>query len=314
MRLIKVLAVVVAVVSLFGNFVMYMQSSGRRAIMSVNGEGVSKRDLDNYLELRVGPQVKAELVQQMLIDQEAKKLNVMPSDKELQDLFTDARDGNWQIAREIQQKPWLADDVKKKIRLQVEQNRLLTHDVPVTDEMRKDEYDRAPARYDTPTKAHTQCALILDPSITRDVVELLQRPVNPQVIMSQEKEKVVFIGYDNRLTVMQPLGDTKANSAVMSMEPGQVKALPPGEFARLGAKAVVVRMIDKTPGKKADLNDPKTKEALTLAVASQRSKPWQEYLASLWANTKFECEDANDRRIVEFSLFPERARATAPEK
>jgi hypothetical protein len=313
MRLIKVLVVVVAVVSLFGNFVMIMKYSGRRPIMSVNGEPVSKRDLDNYLEQRVGPQVKAELVQQMLIDQEAKRLNVVPTDKEIEDAFVDMREVNWQMAREVAVKPWLADDYKKNIRLGLERSRILAHDVQVTDDMRRDEYDRSPMRYDTPNKAHTQFALVMNEQHLQDIKQLMEKGINPQVIMSDLKGSVVFIGYDNKVTLSQVLGDPNQNKDVFNMKPGDVRDFMPGEFARLGAKRLVVRLIDKVPGKKADLSDPKTKETLTLAVALQRSKPWQEYLASLWANTKFDCEDANDKRYVELNLFPERARASASE-
>ena len=310
----SLVAVPLAIIPQLSKAATIARSTLSPRVLAVNGEVVTRSDLDKLMEQRVGPQIKSELVQQMLIDQEAKRLNVVPADKEIEDAFQQSREVDWKIARELTVKPWMADDYKRNIRLAVEKNRILTHDVPVSDEMRRDEYERMPMRYDTPNKAHVQFALVLNDVHLRDVKQLMEKGVNPELIMSELKGAVVFIGYDDRVTLAQALGDPNQNRDVFNMKPGDVKDFMPGEFAKLGAERLVVRLIDKAPGKKADLSDPKTKESLTLAVALQRAKPWQEYLSTLWANTKFECEDSNDKRYVELSLFPERSRAAVGER
>jgi hypothetical protein len=306
------LAVSVAALSVLSGAAAIAQDTPPPTVVSVNGEVVSRRDLDRLLEQRGGPEVLASVIQGMLIDQEAKRLNVVPSEKEIEDACEEAREVNWQLARELDVKPWLADDHKTKIRLGIEKSRILAHEIGVTDEMRREEYMRNPSRYDTPNRARAQFALVLNEQHLQDVKQLMEKGINPQVIMANLKGAVIFIGYDSRLTVMQPLGDTNQNRNVFEMKSGEVRAFPPGEFARLGAKGLVVRLIDKAPGKKADLSDPKTKESLTLAVALQRAKPWKEYLSVLFANAKMEWTDPELRRNVELVLFPESAPTPGP--
>ncbi len=306
MRFLRVLIVVALIVSLFGNFVMYMKWSGKRPIFSVNGQGVSKRDLDNYLEVLVGPSIKAKFVQNMLIEQEAKKQGVLPDAKEVEEAINEQKETNWQFAREIQMKPWMLDEAKNNQQRALAQVRLLTKGIEVRPEQIQEEYRAHPERYDTPNKAVTQFAAILDPSRATDIKELLEKPVDPPVIMRQMPKAAAFLGNDYKLTITQAYG-TKQNQVIFSMKPNQVKIIPAdASWQRIGAKALVVRVLKFIPGHKADLNDPKTKERISLAVAARSAKPWQEYLAKLWADTKFECEDPNDRKIVEALFFPDR--------
>ena len=61
-------------------------------------------------------------------------------------------------------------------------------------------------------------------------------------------------------------------------------------------------MIKVEPGKKADLNDPKTKERLTQAVAMKRAKNPQEYMQTLWSNAEFRSEDPRDKESIQKML------------
>lgn len=312
MRFARVLIVVVLIVSLFGNFVMYMKWSGKRPIFTVNGQPVSKRDFQNYVEMRAGPQAKVDMVQELLVRQAAQKEGVTPSDKEINDLIDEQKEKDWQFAQQLATKPGALMDANRMIFMGLAKQRLLTKGITVTPEQIQEEYKSHPFAYDAPNKARVELAVILDGSRTNDVKELLQKPVNPTVIMQQLSRKaVVFLGDQNKLTITQPFG-TQQNAAIFKMKPNDVIVLPPDPgLARQGAKAMVIRMIEITPGHKADLNDPKTKEKITTQVALRSAKPWQEYLSKLWADANFQSEDPSDKKMIERAWFPDRASADA---
>ncbi|MCS6775144.1 MAG: hypothetical protein RMJ43_05535 [Chloroherpetonaceae bacterium] len=314
MRFLRVLVVVALIASLGLNFILYKKYRSGRAIITLNGEGITRRDIDGWLEQQAGPRAKALFVQRVLVNQEAKKQGVLPTQQEVEEEFARRREENWQFARQVDMNPWMAGEMKKQIQEELAKIRLMAKDVPVTEEEMREEYRQNPMRYDTPNKARVNLAVVLDASIIGEVRQLLQKkdpPVSPTVIMSQYVNKVVFLGHENRFTFMQPFGNNKVNAEIFKMQKDEVRQFPPGEFARQGARAILVRMLEKIPGKKADLNDPKVKEQLRIAVASRRWSPWQEKLVQLWDNAVFYSEDPNDKRNIEMVLFPDRARAEA---
>lgn len=317
MRFVRVLVVVALILSLFGNFILYTKYRSSRAIFTVNGEGVSRRDIDSQLEQQAGPNAKALFVERLLVNQAAKKEGVMPTDQEVEDEFNRRREEDWQFARRVEGYPWLAGEAKKQIRQDYAKVRLLAKEVPVTEEEMQEEYRQNPARYDTPNKARAHLAIVLNAAVTNDIKQLLEKKepqVSPTVIMSQYRSAVTFLGHENVYTFRQPLGNPQISAEVFKMKKGQVKQFPTGEFAKSGAKAILVRMLEVIPGKKADLNDPKTKEKLRMQVAARRWKPWQEYLSKLWADATFTSEDPNDKKHIEMVLFPAAAQAEAASK
>ena len=134
------------------------------------------------------------------------------------------------------------------------------------------------------------------------------KDVSPSVIMDTYRKGVVFIGNNYILTLVQHAGMNE-NAPIFNMKPNEVKELPAEQsLAAQGAKKMIVKLKDIIPGKKADLNDKKTHDLIRMAVAAKRALPVQQVLGDLWANCKFESEDANDKRNIEMQMFPEHIR------
>lgn len=312
MRVLRVFVIVALLASLMMNFILYKKYYNGRAILSVNGQPYAERDLTNMLKAQAGFEVKGRVVERILVEQEAKKQGVYPTQKEVDDAYNDQKEMSWQFARQMEQRPWQINETKARIQQQLAQQRLLVKDTPVTPEEISTEYAARPMAYDTPNKAKGTLAVILDPTIIADVKQLLEKnpPVSPDVIKQQySTSKVVFLGDEGVFTFVQPFGNTKMNGEIFGMKPGEVKQLPPGELARQGAKALLVRLKEIVPGKKADLNDPKTKEKITTYLALQRGKPWQEKLQKLYFSADIWTDDPQDKRIIQAVLFPDRERA-----
>lgn len=311
MRYITPILVIFLLVSLVANGVMYAKWRSHRAIFTVDGVGVSKLDLEGYLEQTFGPQFKMLMTRRILIHNEAKRKKVDPTDEEVTEQYNQQKELDYKFARQIEYNPWLADEQKRVIRETMEANLLRTKDIPVSEDEIKQEYAANPVNYDTPSKAHTETAIILDESVTNDVMKLMSTPgkdISPSIIMDTYRKGVVFIGNNYILTLVQHAG-LNDNAPIFNMKPNEVKELPAEQnLAAQGAKKMIVKLKDIIPGKKADLNDKKTHDLIRMAVAAKRALPVQQVLGDLWANCKFESEDANDKRNIEMQMFPEHIR------
>lgn len=311
MRLIRIIIVLALLGSLTLNVIAITKWRGSRAIIRINGQPFSERDLNNYLRTLGGYQVKAKFVERILVEQEAKKQGVSPTDPEVEEAFKEAKERD--LADQYSRAPWKVGEAKADLRQQLAVLRLRTKGIAVTPEEIQEEYRNNPAAYDTPNKARCEVALIGDESVTEEVKKLMEKndpPVSPSVIVEQYKGRVGFLGSDKKFTFLQPLsGPKKVNQEIFTMQPKQVRVLPPMELGQRGVKKLVVRLEEIIPGRKADLNDPKTKEKITMVVALRRSKPWKEILSEIWANMDFYSEDPNDKQILEGLFFPDRAKA-----
>lgn len=310
MRLLRPLIVFVMIISVVINFVLWKAYRSTKTIFTLNGEPVTRANEDEYLEKQFGPTYKAMMAQRLLIDQEARKKGVAPSETEISDEFTLKKELDWQFASRIATSPWLAEESRQEIKQQLEQQKLLAQDIAVTEEEVREEYNAHPALYDAPAKAHTEVAAVLNEIHLEDIRKLMLRndpPVNSKTIMQMFPREVVFIGDDDKFTFVQAY-NTEMNKDVFTMAPREVKVMLPGDLGSQGARRLVVKMLDITPGKKADLNDNKTLNRIKMNVALRRTRPASEMLAALWAASNFQSADPTDKAQIERMFFPEQAR------
>lgn len=311
MRFVKVLIPFLLVVSLFANMFMYLRWRKNRPIMTINGVAISQKEVDDYLYNASGPIVKEIIAKRVLIDQAAKKENVVPTRAEIDEVYNNQKEASWQFARKMSVNPWNETDAKNTIRQSLEMNRLRAIGIKVTDDEIKADYDAQPGAYDAPNKARCYLALVLNSAKLDGIKQLMDQNIDPNVIMRNNPSDVQFLGDNNKYTYMQRFGSTDYND-VFTMKPGEVKVVTPDDaMKQQGVQAMIVRLIDIVPGHKADINDAKTKAKISLNVAAKRMKPEQEYLSDLWRNKEMKCENPDDERYIEMMLFPDHARAAS---
>ena len=314
MKAFRALLVVGLIFSVLVNGILWSKTR-KRPIITVNGQGISQKDIDNALERQAGQEVKATMVQKALIEQAATKAGVVPSKEEVDAAYNEQKELNWQVARAAQTQAYKVEQMKDQIRLQLMQQDLLFKDVKISDADIKEEYDRRPSFYDVPDKARTSLAVVLKDGDVSEIKSLMEKNTQPSVMMSQLRGKVAFLGDNYVYTLVRPFKGHAANPAdesIFNMKPGSVSVqnVPP-QLAQQGAKSFVVRLDHVEPGKKADLNDPKLKKRIRNQLAAARSKPWKEYFNTLWTDMKFESEEPTDKKFIESILFPEKAEAEA---
>src|SRR5579871_1472431 len=131
MRFLRVLLPAILVISLAANLFMWQRWRKTRRVMSINGQEITEKDVTDYLQQQKGMAVKGELTVRILVDQQAKKFNLVPTQAEIDEKFSERKELNDQYARTMSVEPWLEAEGKNQIRIQLEEARLLTKDVPV---------------------------------------------------------------------------------------------------------------------------------------------------------------------------------------
>jgi len=312
-NIIRNILIVALIVSLATNLFMYQRFRNRRVFMSINGHNITQQDIYDYLVQDKGEIVKVILIQRILIDDAAKKKNLVPSEEEITDRMNEEKEQRWQFARQMSINSWLETEYRARYKQEIEFARLLTADIPVTEEQIQEEYKAQQPAYDTPSKAYCYLALLRNTSNQDNIKQLLEKNLSPTTIQGNYNNDVVFLG-DNKLDdkantfiFFQPF-NTKQNEQIFKLKPNEVISVPPGQFAQEGFRGLLVQLLKIVPGKKADLNDKKTHEKLKLAVALKRAPNKQQFLVTLWDNAKdsFQSEEKNDRQYIERILTPDR--------
>src|SRR6478609_8664383 len=113
MRYLTPVLIVLLLVSLIANGVMYLKFRSHRAILSVNDKGLSKYDMDSYLESIYGVDYKALFVARTLIHDAAVKAGLAATPDEINKKFREAKELQWTYASTMNNNPWLADEARK---------------------------------------------------------------------------------------------------------------------------------------------------------------------------------------------------------
>lgn len=305
-------------VSLAVNVVLYVRFRSRRPILRINGENISKKDVDDYLEQK-NPNIKAIMTERVLVKTEAVKQSVWPTEQEILDIYNEKKELDWEFARRVNTNPWMEAEEKSTIQYDLARQRLITKDVQVDDAMLQDEYNIYRGTYDSPDKAQLHLALLFRKAPVADVKTMLEKTpqLAPEEIARAFPGQVVFLGDKNVFTVVRAFGQKAPSSQLQELfdlKPGEVKEFAAEELKALGAQTILARMIRVAPGKAADVNEPKTKEKLRMAAALRRGVPWQQKLTALWNNADFWSEDPSDKTAVEMMFFPDRATAATPKQ
>ena len=314
MRFLRTAVWFVLALSILANIFIFKRYTSGRTILSVNGESITKKMMDDYLEQQFSPQYKAVHVARMLTEQEARKSNLAPTDQEVEEAFEERKERNWHFALQLAQRPWLVQENKDEVRQEIEQDRLLARGFTATDDEIREEYQNKASNgmpsawiYDTPNLAKTEVAIVKVAGIVGDIQQLMEKsdpPVKPSVISQQYPDEVRYLGDNDIFTFVQPYG-SNVEAEIFNMPPGSVKVmgmLPQFQDAadpNVDTK-IVVRMLSMAPGHKADLNDPKTKEKIRIALAKKRAN-WPELFGPLFDRATFESENPGDREVVDWA-------------
>lgn len=140
-------------------------SGGGGTVASVNGQKISKSELDAKLEAGPsGKQMVGQLIQTALLDQYAKKNNITASDAEIQKKIDDikSRYPAGQFDALIKQQGLTMDDVKQIVTQQILLEKAIAPQVHVSDADIKAFFNKNHAAYDRPEQVRARHILVPD--------------------------------------------------------------------------------------------------------------------------------------------------------
>jgi foldase protein PrsA len=253
--------------------------SGGGAVVTVNGEPISKSAFEDKLEGSPGARnTLQQLVQETLILQYAKNNNITVTDDEISKRESDLKgnfpSGSWDEM--LKARGLTEDDVKQALREQIILDKALQKSVTITPAAVKSYFDKNHAAFDKPEQVKARHVLVHDLATANKVEAALKSGQNFADVAKQystdpgSKDKGGELGLFRR-GQMVPAFDKVA----FSMKPGEIS--PPVK-SPFGYHIIQVEAVQ--PGQKATLAN--STDRITAMLRQQQEAPLiQPFLQSL---------------------------------
>ncbi len=228
--------------------------AGGGSVMTVNGQSISRADLDSKLEANPAARgVLQQIVQDMLLEQYAKDHNIAVSDDEVakkeDSVKANFPAGSWDEmlkARNLSE-----DDVHKVLREQIIIDKAVGGDVKITDAQIQDYFNKNHQTFDTPDQVRARHILVSDLATANKIEGLLKQGGDFAALAKQysldpgTKDKGGELGFF-RHGQMVPSFDAYAFSGKIGANSGPIKS-PFGYH--------IIQVEERQTGKKATLAD-----------------------------------------------------------
>ncbi|MBV8363599.1 MAG: peptidylprolyl isomerase [Candidatus Eremiobacteraeota bacterium] len=279
--------------------------SGGGNVATINGQAITKSDLDSKLES--GPAAKAtlnQIAQSMLIEQYAKDHNINVSDADIDKKINQlkAQYGATQFDNLIKQRGMTEDDVRRAIRDQLIVDQALGKNIRISDADVKKFFDKNHAAFDKPPQVHARHILVSNLQTANMVEQKLKSGAKFEDLAKQysqdpgSKDKGGDLGFF-RTGQMMPTFEKAAFSQKINEVGPPVKS-PFGYH--------IIEVLERTPAQKATLAS--AHDQIVDQLRSQQEAPLvQPFLQQLLSNAKI---DVKDQRFAD--AFPSPAPSGAP--
>lgn len=143
--------------------VLLIPSGDKEALATVNGEKITRGDLNEYMFSKIGKPVLSNMITETLIDQEAKKAGVSVTDADVDaelDKLIKSYPSPEQFQFSLAQSGMSMDDFKDQIRTDLKIRKILEPTITITDEEIKKTYEENKERYATPEQVQASHILV----------------------------------------------------------------------------------------------------------------------------------------------------------
>lgn len=192
-------------------------SSGGGDILTVNGQAITRADLDKRLESSpASKQVLTQLVQQQLVEQYAKKNNVTVTDAEIAKKEDEikAKYPPGQFDQIIAQQGLTDSDVKTILREQLVIEKAISPQVKISDAEVKAYFDKNHATLDKPERVRARHILVANQKTADDIEAKLKKNPNDFAALAKQystdpstKDKGGELGFFGRGTMVPAFQD-----------------------------------------------------------------------------------------------------------
>jgi peptidyl-prolyl cis-trans isomerase SurA len=273
----------------------------------VNGQEIKRDDVDKYYRTRVNPEgqepsqeealslklnVLDELINNEILLERAKKLNLEASDGEVEDKFTEMKSPYTEdeFQRQLKDRGVSVDDLKRDLRRQLSITKLLNREVvakiSITDQDVTDTYNTNKAQFNIVEPRYRISEIVVTPrkepqirnlkndDATNEVeaerkVKMLEDKLNSgadfaQLAMdySEDMNSSAMggdLGYVPESALNQ--SDPTLKRIVMGMKPGQVSPPLPIQ-SKEGPRIVILKLISRESPGQRNINDPQVQQTI----------------------------------------------------
>ena len=273
----------------------------------VNGQDIKRDDVEKYYRTRVNPEgqepsqdealslklnVLDELINNEILLERAKKMNLEASDGEVEDKFTEMKSPYTEdeFQRQLKERGVTVDDLKSDLRRQLSITKLLNHEVvakiTITDQDITDAYNANKAQFNVAEPRYRISEIVVTPRKEAQIrnlknddatteaeaqrkVKMLEDKLNSgadfaQLAMdySEDMNSAAMggdLGYVPESALNQ--SDPILKKAVMGMQAGQV-SLPLAIQSKDGPRFVILKLISReSPGQRS-ISDPQVQQTI----------------------------------------------------
>jgi foldase protein PrsA len=256
-------------------------SNGGGNVAAVNGQAISRADLDRKLESSaVAKQVLNQMVQQSLLEQYArdKKIAITQAELDQREKDTKAKFQPGQFEQIVKQQGYTEQDIQNILKSQIIMEKALAPQMKVSETDIKAYFDKNHAVFDKPEQVHARHILVADENTAKQVLAKLKAGGNWDALAKQystdpsSKDKGGDLGYFGRGQMVPQFQD-----AAFAAKAGQIVGPVKSPFGYH-----VIQVLDKKPAQKgtyASAHD-KIKEQLTQQQQQQQAPVFLQGLRS----------------------------------
>ena len=256
-------------------------SNGGGNVASVNGQAISRADLDRKLESSAAAkQVLTQMVQQTLLDQYArdKKVDVTQAEIDQREKDTKAKFQPGQFEQIVKQQGYTEQDIQNILKGQIVLEKALAPQIHVSESDIKSYFDKNHAVFDKPEQVKARHILVADENTAKQVLAKVKAGGNWDALAKQystdpsSKDKGGELGYFGRGQMVPQFQD-----AAFGAKTGQVVGPVKSPFGYH-----IIQVEDKKPAQKATFASAhdKIKETLTQQQQQQQAPLFLQQLRS----------------------------------
>ncbi|MDQ6824364.1 MAG: peptidylprolyl isomerase [Candidatus Eremiobacteraeota bacterium] len=267
-----------------------------QAVVTVNGEKITKGQLDQRLEGQAGKPTLQQMVDQALVLQYAKQNHIDVTDKEIQDQLAqlETRFPPGQFETILKNQGLTMDDAKTIVRVQQIIKKAVDKNITISDAQVADFYNRNKSLFSTPEQVRARHILVKTKAEADMIEAQLRRGANFAALAQKysvdpgSKGKGGDLGFFGQTQMVPPFA-----TAAFSLKPGQISQPIQTQFG-----FHIIQMLEKRPAHTATLAEaaPKVRAQLMQQQETAQSGP---FIENLRKGAKI---DVNDQRFN--PLFP----------
>jgi len=278
----------------------------------VNGHEIQRAEVEKYFRSRVNPEAQApsqeealslklsildELINNQILLERANKLNLVASDAEVEDKFTESKSPYTEdeFQKKLRDAGLTMDDLKSDLRRQLSIQKLLNREVvskiTITDQDIVEFYQKNRTQFNVPEPQYHIAQIVVtsrpDPAVHNRKNDKAMNELDAQHKIASIEQKL-NAGADFSQLAMDYSEDTSSStggdlgfhgeSSFNQSDPALKKAvlsLRPGEVSRpiaVHSGYVILKLLAKEPAGQRDISDPQVKESIRDTLRNRKEQ------------------------------------------